>query len=122
MATHTCGLVQGPLSKIAKRHTSVSFAEPSRSLSKGFTARVSHQTRKSNVSFKPMALGTGPSDKKTLKREEEPDDYWQSEAEKRGDSPFKDPLAIIGIIAILFPFIFVLIAIAFGVIDVNGGR
>lgn len=48
--------------------------------------------------------------------------YWQSEAEKRGDSPFKDPLAIIGIIAILFPFIFVLIAIAFGVIDVNGGR
>lgn len=48
--------------------------------------------------------------------------YWQSEAEKRGDSPFKDPLAIIGIVAILFPFIFVLIAIAFGVIDVNGGR
>jgi hypothetical protein len=48
--------------------------------------------------------------------------YWQSAAEKRGDSPFKDPLAIIGIIAILFPFIFVLIAIAFGVIDIKGGR
>jgi hypothetical protein len=117
-------------------------------------------------------------DKKFIKREEEPDEYWSSKGEKAGANPLKasvvnaaiiglsmaarlrfwassnpiqhqqpqpqsdrlcllaapeqvqmsillwpphlqDPLAIIGIIAILFPFIFVLIAIGTGAIDTS---
>ncbi len=48
--------------------------------------------------------------------------YWKSAAEKRGDSPWKDPLAIIGIVSIFLPFLILLIAIATGLVDVNGGR
>jgi hypothetical protein len=34
----------------------------------------------------------------------------------------QDPLALMGIVAILFPFIFLGIAIAFGLVDLSGGR
>lgn len=34
----------------------------------------------------------------------------------------QDPLALMGIGAIMFPFFFLLIAIAFGLVDLNGGR
>ncbi|KAL6746766.1 hypothetical protein V8C86DRAFT_2932261 [Haematococcus lacustris] len=70
-----------------------------------------------------LALGTPPSDgkkdQKFISREEEPDQYWVSKSEKAGANPFKDPLALIGILAIFFPFIFVLIAIGVGAIDVS---
>lgn len=36
--------------------------------------------------------------------------------------PTQDPLAIIGIAAIFLPFILLGIAIALGLVDVNGGR
>jgi hypothetical protein len=45
--------------------------------------------------------------------------YWVSKSEKKGANPFKDPLAIIGIVSILFPFVFVLIAIGSGAIDTS---
>lgn len=45
--------------------------------------------------------------------------YWSSKSERDGANPFKDPLAIIGIVAILFPFLFVLVAAATGVIDLS---
>lgn len=61
-------------------------------------------------------------DKKFLTREEEPEEYWQTPAEKKGESAWKDPLALIGILAIFFPFVILGIAIATGVVDVNGGR
>jgi hypothetical protein len=50
------------------------------------------------------------------------DRYWGTKAEKEGN-PIKlstitgDPIAIIGVVAILFPFIFTVIAIATGAID-----
>lgn len=36
--------------------------------------------------------------------------------------PLQDPLAIIGIAAIFLPFVLLGIAIALGLVDVNGGR
>lgn len=67
----------------------------------------------------------GPEDqgpKKALKREEEPEEYWTSAAERKGQNPFKDPLAQIGILSILFPFLLLGVFIALGVVDVSGGR
>jgi hypothetical protein len=57
--------------------------------------------------------------KKFLTRDEEPDQYWSSEGERKGANPFKDPLALIGIVSILFPFLFLLIAIGGGWVDVS---
>jgi len=54
-----------------------------------------------------------------LKREDEPEEYWSSERERKGESPFKDPLAIIGIVSILFPFIFLIIASSVGLVDLS---
>ena len=45
--------------------------------------------------------------------------YWSSKGERAGANPLADPLAIIGILAIFFPFIFLLIAIALGYVDVR---
>jgi len=62
----------------------------------------------------------GGKDKKGgLSRDDEPEEYWSSKSERAGANPFKDPVAIIGIVAILFPFLFVLIAIATGAIDTS---
>lgn len=54
-----------------------------------------------------------------LTRENEPEEAWGSKFEKDGVNPLKDPLAIIGLGAIFFPFILLGIFIATGVIDVN---
>uniref|UniRef100_A0A7S1SK87 Uncharacterized protein n=1 Tax=Tetraselmis chuii TaxID=63592 RepID=A0A7S1SK87_9CHLO len=60
-----------------------------------------------------------PEKEKTLTREAEPEEYWVSEAEKEGKISFEDPTAWIGITAIFFPFVFLLIAAAFGIVDLN---
>jgi hypothetical protein len=57
-----------------------------------------------------------------LTRETEPDQYWQTPSEAKGESPVKDPLAIIGILGIFFPFILLGIAIATGYVDVSNYR
>eukprot|EP01025_Chloroclados_australasicus_P061912 TRINITY_DN8131_c2_g1_i1.p3 TRINITY_DN8131_c2_g1~~TRINITY_DN8131_c2_g1_i1.p3 ORF type:complete len:110 (-),score=15.17 TRINITY_DN8131_c2_g1_i1:329-658(-) len=62
------------------------------------------------------------AEKKFITREEEPEEYWISKGEREGANPLKDPLALIGILAIFFPFIFLLIAIATGVIDLSAGK
>lgn len=54
-----------------------------------------------------------------LKREEEPEEYWSSERERKGESPFKDPLAVIGMVSIMFPFIFLVIASSLGLVDLS---
>lgn len=41
-----------------------------------------------------------------IRREDEPDEYWSSKGEREGKNPMSDPLAQIGVLAILFPFIF----------------
>ena len=48
--------------------------------------------------------------------------YWQSKIERSGKSPLSDPAAIIGILAIFFPFVILGIAIATGYVDVTAGR
>ncbi|KXZ51593.1 hypothetical protein GPECTOR_12g557 [Gonium pectorale] len=63
--------------------------------------------------------GTTSGQKKFISREEEPEQYWGSKFEADGGNPLKDPLAIIGILAIFFPFIFLGIAIAAGYIDLS---
>ncbi|PSC68056.1 hypothetical protein C2E20_8345 [Micractinium conductrix] len=84
------------------------------------TLRFSHQQQQRAVATR--ALGDSSTDKKGIRREDEPEEYWTSEAERAGKSPFQDPLAQIGILAILFPFIFLALAIAFGWVDLNAGR
>jgi len=66
------------------------------------------------------ALGDDSKGSKTgITREEEPEEFWQSKAEAKGESPFKDPLAVIGIVAILFPFLILGVAIASGYLDLS---
>lgn len=60
-----------------------------------------------------------PPKRKKLTRETEPDQYWISKGEREGANPMKDPLAIIGLIAIFTPFVILGIAIAVGYVDVN---
>lgn len=69
------------------------------------------------------AIGGGgkEDDKKMLTREEEPEQFWQTKTEAKGENPIKDPLAIIGLVSILLPFIILGIAIATGVVDVSAG-
>jgi hypothetical protein len=67
------------------------------------------------------ALGDSQAgDRKGLKREEEPEEYWSSERERKGESPFKDPIALIGLLAIFFPFLFLIIASSVGLVDLGG--
>ncbi|GIL63570.1 hypothetical protein Vafri_17611 [Volvox africanus] len=65
---------------------------------------------------KPGAAG---AKKKFITREEEPEQYWSSKGELDGANPLKDPLAIIGILAIFFPFIFLAVAIGTGYVDIS---
>ncbi|PRW33955.1 hypothetical protein C2E21_7483 [Chlorella sorokiniana] len=70
-----------------------------------------------------QALGDNANKQsKGIRREDEPEEYWSSKGEREGKNPLSDPLAQIGILAILFPFIFLAIAIAFGLVDLSGGR
>lgn len=93
-------------------HTHTHTPSPSRPLSPLSTP----------LSPSPGGGGGGTEPKKTLKREEEPDQYWQSKIERSGKSPLSDPAAIVGILAIFFPFVILGIAIATGYVDVSAGR
>ena len=68
---------------------------------------------------KTRALGDSKDDRPKLTRENEPEEYWVSEREKAGKSAFTDPVAIIGILAIFFPIILLLILSALGVVDLT---
>jgi hypothetical protein len=63
--------------------------------------------------------GEQPAPKKVLRREEEPEEYWKSEREREGKSAWSDPLAVIGILAIFFPFVVLGIAIGTGYVELN---
>lgn len=52
-----------------------------------------------------------------LTRENEPEEAWGSKFEKDGKNPMSDPLALIGVGAILFPFLLLGVFIATGVIE-----
>ncbi|KAI8475845.1 MAG: hypothetical protein J3K34DRAFT_517018 [Monoraphidium minutum] len=64
------------------------------------------------------SAAAGP-DKKFLSRDEEPEEYWSSKGEREGKSVMSDPLAVIGVLAIFFPFLLLLVAIATGYIDTS---
>lgn len=86
----------------------------------GGTCNPVHMER--HVSLQPdlsCICCVGPGDRKGLTREDEPEEYWSSERERKGESPFKDPVALIGILAILFPFVLLLILSAAGVVDLT---
>jgi len=57
--------------------------------------------------------------RKFITKEQEPEEYWISKAEREGKSPMQDPLAYIGLLAIFVPFIILGIAIATGYVDLN---
>ncbi|KAK9816461.1 hypothetical protein WJX72_000590 [[Myrmecia] bisecta] len=67
------------------------------------------------------ALGNS-KDKNTITRDDEPEEYWQTAAERKGENPIKDPLAIIGLLAILSPFLILGVAIGTGYVDLNAGK
>ena len=60
-----------------------------------------------------------PTKRKFITREEEPDEYWMSKGEREGANPWKDPITIIGLIAILAPFVILGIAVAVGYVDLT---
>ncbi|DBB10613.1 hypothetical protein WJX82_006170 [Trebouxia sp. C0006] len=67
--------------------------------------------------------GGGEGDKESSKKgfisaEEEPDEFFITKAESAGGlAPLKDPIAIVGILGILLPFVILGIAIATGYVD-----
>lgn len=66
--------------------------------------------------------GGGEGDKERSKgfisAEEEPDEFFITKAESAGGlAPLKDPIAIVGILGILLPFVILGIAIATGYVD-----
>ncbi|KAG2498345.1 hypothetical protein HYH03_003604 [Edaphochlamys debaryana] len=106
-------LAAKPLGTVATRRSSAAVARPS------LSRRALRTKALLGPDGTPGAGPTGKKDKKFISRDEEPDQYWSSKGEAAGENPMKDPLALIGVLAILFPFIFVLVAIATGAIDVS---
>jgi hypothetical protein len=79
---------------------------------------IPRKTTRSSVRCS-RALGDSGEDRPKLTRENEPEEYWVSEREKAGKSTFSDPLAIIGVVSILFPLILLLVLSALGVVDLT---
>jgi hypothetical protein len=80
------------------------------------TALPRSGSRMSTIVF---ALGDSKGDRPKLTRENEPEEYWTSERERQGKSAFTDPVALIGVLAIFFPIILLLILSALGVVDLT---
>ncbi|GAX85638.1 hypothetical protein CEUSTIGMA_g13053.t1 [Chlamydomonas eustigma] len=104
---------------LASRHKVVITAAPkcNRSIS-----RVQSSSKpKSNLHRASVISQVTDKPKETegISRETEPEQYWSSPSEKKGANPFKDPLAIIGILSILFPFVLLGVAISTGLVDVS---
>merc|ERR1711988_1182918 len=89
------------------------------------TSRVpfarSRRTRevKSSRSIVVKALNNPNEPQKKLTRESEPDQYWMSEMEKEGKSPFQDPMAIAALTGLIVPFTILAIAIGSGYIELQ---
>eukprot|EP00798_Chlamydomonas_sp_ICE-L_P023035 gene23035-30229_t len=64
---------------------------------------------------------SGEKPKRFITRDEEPDEFWKSKAEADGNV-FKDPLAIVGILAIFLPFILLAVFGGTGMIDFSEYR
>ena len=60
-------------------------------------------------------LAMADDGKKKILRENEKE-AWLSEMEREGANPFKDPMAIVGILGITFPFVILAVAGAAGYI------
>ncbi|XP_021685287.1 uncharacterized protein LOC110668387 [Hevea brasiliensis] len=74
--------------------------------------------------FKIHAIGGGDGElkpkgkKKFITREEEPEQYWQTAGERKGENPMKTPLPYIIIFGMSTPFVILAIAFANGWIKV----
>jgi hypothetical protein len=93
---------------------------------RGLAAPIAPLLHRKLICLPPSALGgaDGPEEEQEIKltRETEPDEFWQTKSEAKGENPAKDPLAIIGVLGILLPFIILGIAIATGYVDVGNYR
>jgi hypothetical protein len=88
-------------------------------LSLAFSARMIRSPISLARSVEVRALGDSNDNRPKLTRENEPEEYWTSERERAGKSAFSDPVALIGILAIFFPIILLLILSALGVVDLT---
>ena len=96
-------------------------ARPERASTRGIAARnrvaASIAPRSVKVSarasrgFRVVAMAEKP---KILRENEK--EAWLSEMEREGANPFKDPMAIVGILGITFPFVILAVAGAAGYI------
>lgn len=97
-------------------------ATPSRSASQHTqppNPQPTHSQQNTHTLNKTHTRAGGGDDRKFLSRDEEPEEYWSSKGERAGSNPLSDPLAVIGILAIFFPFFLLLLAVATGYIDLS---
>eukprot|EP00631_Chrysoreinhardia_giraudii_P004098 CAMPEP_0197418156 /NCGR_PEP_ID=MMETSP1170-20131217/3979_1 /TAXON_ID=54406 /ORGANISM="Sarcinochrysis sp, Strain CCMP770" /LENGTH=105 /DNA_ID=CAMNT_0042945185 /DNA_START=26 /DNA_END=343 /DNA_ORIENTATION=- len=88
--------------------TTLSFA-PARGLA----------TFRSTRDVKVMLLGGDDDGKPKLTRENEPDEYFESSFEQKStEEKFKDPLVIIGLVSIFFPFLLLVIFNGMGLVGI----
>eukprot|EP00271_Cylindrocystis_brebissonii_P010379 TRINITY_DN26552_c0_g1_i1.p1 TRINITY_DN26552_c0_g1~~TRINITY_DN26552_c0_g1_i1.p1 ORF type:complete len:140 (-),score=15.84 TRINITY_DN26552_c0_g1_i1:1286-1705(-) len=138
MAASSClQLGTGIGSFITSRSVNVESTRCRYSSSRGFSAKVaqnvrgeSHGSRRNACkSLRTNALlnegegqsGDDPSKKKGISRDDEPEEFWQSEGERSGKNPMSTILPWVAILGILFPFIILGIAFANGYIKTPSG-
>lgn len=54
-----------------------------------------------------------------ITRENEPEDYWRSDAERQGKSPWQDPMAWAALSGILVPLVFLAVGFATGYLEMH---
>lgn len=120
----TCGTKSfcGPSSTVGQSEVSVQNLNSSlipRFAVRSFGSKnVQRRTKTKTVTFAVLGEGEpeGQKKKKFLKREEEPEQYWQTAAEKEGKNPMQTVLPYVAILGLLTPFIILGLAFAGGYI------
>ncbi|PNW84610.1 hypothetical protein CHLRE_03g151200v5 [Chlamydomonas reinhardtii] len=107
------------MAMIALKPASSSVARRLQTSQVAVAPRVARRSLQVRALLGPDGKPGTTSGKKFISREQEPEQYWSSKGEAEGGNPMKDPLAIIGVLAIFFPFIFLGIAVAAGYIDLS---
>jgi len=118
-AAPQCSLLHGSQSSTRRPFMSVTQRSTA---SKSVRLQRSRRNLVVNLQKVPGKEDDELGSKKQLTRESEPEEFWQTAAEAKGQNPIKDPMAIVGILGLLSPFVILGVAIAMGAVDVSAYR